>query len=157
MPTCKTQITRALAPGIFALMFSSLVSAQVYKCDGPDGPVFSDVQCGPTASELDMNDSLQTSGLGVPVTAETQNNLTKAKNRRQRGHYINRISDRRDQDIAVIDAQIAVLNRQKGNANNNLAGATYAAGIDQQLAALREARANVVANYRAQVMQVERD
>lgn len=146
---------RFLAAGFLSLMFSAVSMAQVYQCDGPDGPVFSDVTCGPSASELDMTDTLKTSGLGVPVTAETQADLTEAKNRRQRGRYINRINQRRDNDIAVIDAQIAVLNQQKGNANNNLAGATYAAGIDQQLAALRQARANVMANYRSQVMRVE--
>lgn len=146
-----------VASALLSLFFSTTCMAQVYKCDGPDGPVFSDVACGPTASELDLTDSLKTSGLGVPVTAETQNNLTEAKNRRQRGHYINRINERHDNDIAVIDAQIATLNRQKSNANNNLAGATYGAGIDQQLAALREARANVIANYRSQVIQVERE
>lgn len=157
MPTCKSLNIPEISLLIFALLLLSPAVAEIYKCDGPDGPIFSDVKCGPAASELDLSDSLQTSGLGVPVTAAAQTSLAEAKSRRQRGHYINRINDRRNADIAVIDAQIAALNRQKGNANNNLAGATYAAGIDQQLAALREARANVVANYRSQVMQVERE
>lgn len=157
MTTSKIENAYCFTLGFLLLMLASPVIAEVYKCDGPNGPVFSDVKCGPAASELDLADSLKTSGLGVPVTAETQTNLAEAKSRRQRGFYINRINERRASDVAVIDAQIAALNRQKGTANNNLAGATYGAGIDQQLAALRQARASVIADYRLQVMQVERE
>ena len=138
-----------------ALLLPALATAEVYKCDGPDGPVFSDVACGSGAEQIDVGDALATSGLGVPVSMEVRNDLMRARNARQRGYYINRVNDRRDRDLAEIDKQIAALNYKKSLANNNLAGATYAAGIDQQIAALRGSRALVQDSYRQRTIEGE--
>jgi len=140
---------------VFLLLLPALATAEVYKCDGPNGPVFSDVKCGSNAEQIDVSDALSTSGLGVAVSMEERNNLMRARNERQHAYSINRMNQQRDQDLASIDRQISALNNQKSYANNNLAGATYAAGIDSQIGALRASRAMVNDNYRQRNLQGE--
>jgi hypothetical protein len=142
--------------GLALLVFlaSPTAMAQVYKCDGPDGPIFSDQECGPRAEVVIID---ETSGLGGQVSYVQRVRLMEKKLYRAQGRYINRLYQHRDQDVKAIDSQIRALTGQKGQANNNLAGATYATGLDQQIAVLRGSRAQVTNSYREQIIRVELD
>lgn len=62
-----------------SMAITTAASAVVYKCDGPDGPIFSDRECGPEAATVDIE---ETSGLGG-VYEETIAELAKDKARRE--------------------------------------------------------------------------
>ncbi len=52
------------------LAVASAASAEVYKCDGPDGPVYSDRKCGPDATSVEFADTSGISGVSDEVKAE---------------------------------------------------------------------------------------
>ena len=56
MRVFKTAITV-----LVALTGTSVGVADIYKCDGPDGPIFTDQVCGPEATTIQHE---ETSGLG---------------------------------------------------------------------------------------------
>lgn len=129
----------------------SEVSAQIYKCESPNGIVFSDQPCSPKAEVVEVEDT--NGGLGVPVSQAEQDVIVNNRANRDRQYSLNRISGQKNRALAEIDRQISALNKQKRQANNNLAGATYSAGIDQQIAALRSARATTETSYQQQINQ----
>lgn len=69
------KISRLLVIVIASLLISPMAIAKIYKCDGPDGPVFSDRECGPGAATVELAD---TSGLSG-VSDETKADLARKK------------------------------------------------------------------------------
>ena len=49
---------------------SSAALGEVYKCDGPDGPVYTDRKCGPDATSVEFTESSGISGVSDEVKAE---------------------------------------------------------------------------------------
>lgn len=138
---------------IFMALAPCLAAAKVYKCEGPDGLEFSDKECGDNAAIVELEED--SGGLGGAVSNQTKVELQEKRLGREEDRYIGRLRKQRDNELAAIDSQIRELNRQKTRANNNLAGATYAAGIDQQIAALRASRGQVASSYREQITRAE--
>jgi len=54
--------------------------AQVYKCDGPDGPIYSDQKCGSEAVNVELQESSGLSG----VTEQDINDLAEKKLEREK-------------------------------------------------------------------------
>lgn len=44
------------------LLLPLTVSAQVYRCDGPGGPVYSQISCGENAEQLELHDPMLRTG-----------------------------------------------------------------------------------------------
>ena len=40
---------------LMALAITPMATAQIYKCDGPDGPVYSDRECGADATHVELS------------------------------------------------------------------------------------------------------
>jgi len=76
-----------------------LATADIYKCDGPDGPVFTDWECGPDAIHVELSDS---SGLGG-ITDETRAELAEKKASREKSR--NRVNK-----TTVINNQYTTIN-----------------------------------------------
>ena len=74
MKRCKTCLVV-----LFALATTPLAIAEIYKCDGPDGPIFSDRECGPGATSVEL---AETSGL-VGISDETKTELAEKKAERE--------------------------------------------------------------------------
>jgi len=64
---------------LVALVITPAAVAQIYKCDGPDGPIYSDKECGPDAANVDV---LESSGLSG-VTEQDKNALAEKKLERE--------------------------------------------------------------------------
>ncbi len=62
---CRTTLV-----ALIALAITPMASAQVYKCDGPDGPVYSDRECGPDATHVEISKSSGLSGVSDETKAE---------------------------------------------------------------------------------------
>lgn len=60
--------------------------AEIYRCDGPDGPIYSDRKCGPDAANVELSD---TSGL-TGVTDEIKAELAERRADREREREENR-------------------------------------------------------------------
>jgi len=61
------------------LLVTPAAVAEIYKCDGPDGPIYSDQKCGPDAASVEV---LDTSGL-TGVSDETKAELAARKAKRE--------------------------------------------------------------------------
>ena len=64
---------------LVTLVITPAAVAEIYKCDGPDGPIFSDKKCGPDAANVEL---LESSGLSG-VTEQDKINLAEKKLERE--------------------------------------------------------------------------
>ena len=62
-----------------ALAIAPVTVAEIYKCDGPDGPVYSDRKCGSEAENVELQESSGLSG----VTELDKANLAEKKLERE--------------------------------------------------------------------------
>jgi len=76
---------RIVLVALIALAITSMAAAQIYKCDGPDGLVFSDRKCGINATNVELSES---SGLGG-VSDEIKVELAKKKADREQARNRN--------------------------------------------------------------------
>jgi hypothetical protein len=80
MSNCRTVLIT-----LIALAITPMATAQVYKCDGPDGPVYSDRKCGPDATHVELSKTSGVSG----VSDETKAELAEKKANREQAHNRN--------------------------------------------------------------------
>ncbi len=67
--------SRTVLIALASLLISPMAIAEIYKCDGPDGPVYTDRECGPDAASVEL---AETSGLSG-VSDETKADLARKK------------------------------------------------------------------------------
>ena len=72
-------IYRTALATLMALAISPVAIAEVYKCDGPDGPVYTDRECAPGAEQMEF---AKTSGVSG-VSDETKADLARKKTERE--------------------------------------------------------------------------
>ena len=85
-----------------ALIIAPVATAKIYKCDGPDGPVYSDMQCGPNATDVVL---AETSGL-VGISDETKAELAAKKADREQARDERQ---KRDNNRTVINNQYTTI------------------------------------------------
>ena len=69
----------------------SVAMAQIYKCDGPEGPVYSDTECEPNAATVDVLESSGLTGISdeeISELAEKKSDRDQARNRNTEGTVI---------------------------------------------------------------------
>ena len=64
---------------LVTLAITPAVVAQIYKCDGPDGPIYSDKECGSEAAKVEITQSSGLSG----VSEEDKKALSEKKLERE--------------------------------------------------------------------------
>ena len=55
---------------LISVAITPLATAQIYKCDGPDGPIYSDSECGPGATNVEIEETSGLSGVSDETKAE---------------------------------------------------------------------------------------
>jgi hypothetical protein len=75
--TMKTYKIFLLA--LISMAIAPFATAQVFKCDGPDGPIYSDRECEPGAEKVELS---QSSGLGG-ISDETKAELAQKRQARE--------------------------------------------------------------------------
>lgn len=55
---------------LLSVAITPLATAQIYKCDGPDGPIYSDSECGPGATNVELEETSGLSGVSDETKAE---------------------------------------------------------------------------------------
>jgi hypothetical protein len=64
---------------LITLVITPAAAAEIYRCDGPDGPIYSDKKCGSDAANVEVRESSGLSG----VTEQDKINLAEKKLERQ--------------------------------------------------------------------------
>jgi hypothetical protein len=67
--------SRTVLIAVASLLISPMAMAEIFKCDGPDGPIYTDRKCGPDAVSVEV---AETSGLSG-VSDETKADLARKK------------------------------------------------------------------------------
>ena len=76
---------------LILLANASVAMAQIYKCDGPEGPVYSDTECEPNAATVDVLESSGLTGISdeeLSELAEKKSDRDQARNRNTEGTVI---------------------------------------------------------------------
>ena len=90
---------------LITLAFIPVASAQIFKCDGPNGPIYTDRECGPDATNVEIAESSGLSG----VSEETKAELAKRKADREQA----RAEDRKlKKNRTVINNQYTTVNTE---------------------------------------------
>ena len=63
-------IYRITLAALITLAISPIAIAQVYKCDGPDGPVYTDKACEPGAAAMEFEETSGVSGVSDSEKAD---------------------------------------------------------------------------------------
>ena len=77
-------IYRIFITTLIVLANTPVAMAQIYKCDGPDGPIYSDQECAPDAATVDIPDSAGLAGVSdeeISELAEKKSDRDQARNR----------------------------------------------------------------------------
>ncbi len=62
--------SRTVLIAMASLVISPMAIAEIYKCDGPDGPIYSDRKCGPNAASVEIAQTSGVSGVSDEAKAE---------------------------------------------------------------------------------------
>jgi hypothetical protein len=77
-------ITLVTLVTLTALAIAPVTVAEIYKCDGPDGPVYSDQKCGSEASSVELQESSGLSGVSEQDKADlAEKKLEREQERKQ--------------------------------------------------------------------------
>ena len=75
-----------------ALAITPATVAEIYKCDGPDGPIYSDRKCGSDAANVELQESSGLSGVSEQDKAdlaEKKLEREQARSQNQQGSVVN--------------------------------------------------------------------
>jgi hypothetical protein len=74
------------------LVITPAAVAKIYKCNGPDGPVYTDRDCGPDAEDVKLRESSGLSGVSEKdknALAERKQEREQTQNQNQRSNVVN--------------------------------------------------------------------
>lgn len=77
-------VYRIFITAFIVLTNASVAMAQIYKCEGPDGPIYSDHECAPSAATVEISESSGLSGISdeeMSELAEKKSDREQARNR----------------------------------------------------------------------------
>jgi len=81
---------------LITLVITPAAVAEIYKCDGPDGPIFSDQKCGSDAANVELLESSGLSGVSEQDKAdlaEKKQERELARSQNQQGSVVNSQND----------------------------------------------------------------
>jgi len=80
---------------LITLVITPAAVAEIYKCDGPDGPIYSDRKCGSAATNVELQESSGLSGVNEQDKAdlaekkqEREQEREKARSQKQQGSAV---------------------------------------------------------------------
>ena len=89
---------------LISVAITPLATAQIYRCDGPDGPIYSDSECGPGATNVEIE---ETSGLSG-VSDETKTELAVKKEEREE------VNARKNEGVENVPENTTIISGQAG-------------------------------------------
>ena len=85
---------------LVTLVITPAAVAEIYKCDGPDGPIYSDKKCGSDAANVELLESSGLSGVTeqdktdlAEKKLEREQEREQARSRNQQGNLVNNQSN----------------------------------------------------------------
>jgi len=96
-------IYKIFITAFIVLANASVAMAQVYKCDGPDGPVYSDRECAPSAEAVELSESSGLSGISDEEISELADKKSDRDQARNRNNEDNVDKNQRTKELTTYD------------------------------------------------------
>ena len=74
---------------LITLVITPAAVAEIYRCDGPDGPIYSDKKCGSDAANVEVRDSSGMSGVSEQDKADLAEKKAKREQEREQAQSRN--------------------------------------------------------------------
>lgn len=156
--TFLTVVSLASSPGL---------AAQVYRCESDGGVVFSDMPCSEGAEQIEVQgDVVDMRGVGSPGTQpldppasvnapEPQPEAPPSSGQRL-NQFLDTLRTQRDQQLRLIDQQIAQLQSRANSPGFSDLGEEQQAAVNNQIISLESNKAALVSEYEALIAEAER-
>jgi hypothetical protein len=134
---------------LFVLFFSSLsLEAQVYRCDTPEGSIYSQMPCAENAERLPEFDPVIEAETGpgaeVPALAD---DAPAVKQPTPMENFISTLEKQRDQQFGTIDANMQTLQEQLDATGENAPDDRTREMLERELATLASERVSIREQY----------
>ena len=139
---------------ITAIASVPVLQAQVYKCDGPDGTVFSDMPCGDSAEEIAVEGMETETAEAEAETAEAATPVPDTKQSYQ--NFLGVLNSQKQFKIGEVDRQLAELRESAGGVGFADMPMADQQRISDQIADLEMERETIIAEYDGLIEEMER-
>ena len=143
---------------LFLLIFLPLsLQAQVYRCDGPNGPVYSQIPCDENAEIVVIYDPVSKAEDDDSETGSGQEEAEEIveKPPTPMENFIATLHSQRQQQIGEIDANMAHLNGLLNAEGELTLEEEDRKAVESQLAALQSERNSIVEQYASLISEAE--
>ena len=141
---------------ILILMSPMTLQAQVYRCDSPNGPVYSQIPCDENAERLTRYDPVVKAEEAPELNAESATDSEATERRLSPMEtFVTTLHNQRQQQVAEIDSNITYL-KQQLNATGELAiEESNREFLESDLARLEDERTSIVEQYARLISEAE--
>jgi hypothetical protein len=146
---CTTLLTAVL----FAVAHGA--QAQIYRCEGPQGVEFSDMPCGESAEEVELEVLEPATGTG-DMSAAVNGEDALPQETDTLAQFLQILHNQREVQINEIDRNIAILKSQAEGYSDESGDGSVLIELNAQIAEMETNRASVLEEYEALIAEAER-
>ena len=140
---------------LLSVLFLPLtLSAQVYRCDGPGGPVYSQIPCGENAEQIEIHDPMMRNDkediTGIVQSSEEEHVVEPPS---AMENFIATLHRQQQEQLAEIDENIVRLKKQLHAEGDEVLDEAGRKQVISELSSLESARKSVSSQYDALIAE----
>jgi len=139
---------------ILILIFPLLLQAQVYRCDSPNGPVYSQVPCDENAERLTRYDPVVKAD-DRPDPDSEADDVAAEKQLSPMENFVTTLQNQRQQQVGDIDSNIALLKKQLDATGELAIEESNRKFLESDLEKLETERTSIVEQYARLISEAE--
>lgn len=141
---------------ILILMSPLTLQAQVFRCDGPNGAVYSQIPCDENAERLTRYDPEVKAEDDPDLNAESATDSEAIeKEPSPMETFVTTLHNQREQQVGEIDSNIAILKKQLNASGELAAEESNRKFLESDLARLENERTSIVEQYARLISEAE--
>ena len=139
---------------ILILIFPLLLQAQVYRCESPNGPVYSQIPCDEDAERLTRYDPVVKAD-DKPDPDSEEEDVAAEKQLSPMENFVTTLQNQRQQQVGDIDSNISLLKKQLGATGEFAIEEHERKFLESDLARLETERTSIVEQYARLISEAE--
>ena len=141
---------------ILILMFPLLLQAQVYRCESPNGPVYSQIPCDEDAERLTRYDPVAKADDNPDSNTESEaDSVVEEKKLSPMETFVTTLHNQRQQQVGEIDGNIALLKKQLDATGELAIEKSNRKFLESDLEKLESERTSIVEQYARLISEAE--
>lgn len=139
---------------ILIFMFPLVLQAQVFRCESPNGPVYSQIPCDENAERLAKYDpAVRVDDKPDPDSEEQDDAAEKQLSPME--NFVTTLQNQRQQQVGDIDSNISLLKKQLGATGESAIEENERKFLESDLARLETERSSIVEQYARLISEAE--